>query len=726
MGTIGLCGFETGDTLEFQGVSGTASVQSTTKRTGAYALQINPTTTGVGSAIIAGFDTTGAQTNWDAATVYHRFYFRAGTLPASSEEIAQIRDTADTLKMSVRVSSAGKLSTYKNDGTTQIAEGTKVLVTGTWYKIGVSVGTGTSASYLLEIDGVTEISGTVTSSGLGTVNCGFLYLGKVVNRNGGTVNFYYDDVLVSDTSMPPAGGIVTLYPNADGNANLWDATTGTPKANQVKEVPIDAVTYLTSPSSFIDGDAQTLGLDSCATAGITGQINSIKSVQALRRDGASNGACRLRIRIGSTDHDTPSNVATGNGYLVRGFIYTVNPDTGVAFTLADLDGTEVGVLTKSANRSRISVATLMVDFQPPSPIASVTGTTASCLAVISAFGALAGVTGGGAFARATGTLVTGMISTVATTTSATATLTGSGSMAATAAATSTALGDLHGHGEMIAGASGGAFARSTGSGTGALASTAYSTSHTYGLLNTPGSIVGGAGSVASCFGVLSATGELRAAGYVLGGSSGVLAGSGSLSGLANSTSFARATITSTQAGAQGDASSVSSMFGLLSAVGEMRGTAWASAAAFAGEPQAPAHVRGFYENLGFVTRGRFRDNVALIQSLPTQYDNEEFTPPDDELWCRLTLLIGTSMQADFGDPDAIRSRTTGILIAQLFVPLGMSDQPALAMAGLIDAEFKTLTVDGVTYRKPYVSQRGRSGKWHQVNVTCPFYADDVA
>ena len=124
-------------------------------------------------------------------------------------------------------------------------------------------------------------------------------------------------------------------------------------------------------------------------------------------------------------------------------------------------------------------------------------------------------------------------------------------------------------------------------------------------------------------------------------------------------------------------------------------------------------------------RGRFQTVVATPLSLPTAYDNAAFTRPQAAPWARWTVLPGESFQASFGGATN-RYRTPGVAVAQLFVPIETGDKVALEMAQAVKAAFRGVAVGGVTFREPSVTRVGRVDDEYQINVTCPWQADDIA
>lgn len=122
-------------------------------------------------------------------------------------------------------------------------------------------------------------------------------------------------------------------------------------------------------------------------------------------------------------------------------------------------------------------------------------------------------------------------------------------------------------------------------------------------------------------------------------------------------------------------------------------------------------------------RDRFNTHITVALSLPTQFDNENFEPPDNDVWCRFTLLPAATDQLELGQPATFR--TLGRAMALIFLPLATGDVVALSLADSISAAFRSLTAAGVTYFSPSVTQVGRSGSWWQLNVDIPFYVEDL-
>mgnify|MGYP001566849821 FL=1 len=376
MAHVNIVGFESGDTSECNSTSGTFSVQTSVKRTGAYALRCNPTTTATGRVTVGRLLATGATTvaSTGAATAaYFRFYFRFDTAPASNDEpiLAEIQLSS----VEIRLTSAGKLAAYDINGIL-LATGATTLSSGTFYRIEFKsdVSSVTDEVWEVKIDGVSEISGTTPA--FMTEIWGFA-VGKFANKNGNSVDYYFDDIAWRDDAYPGAGQIEVMQPSAAGNyqtftrggadsGNNWD---------QADELPHNSDTNYLVSDNTVD-HAETEALESAASAGVSGTINCAKACSVMKRDGASNGAVRQRVRSGSTDSDTSSNYAATAAYALIAKLHATDPATGSAWLTTGLDGLETGAVEKSAtNKSRMTATYAVVDYTPAAGAsAALTGT----------------------------------------------------------------------------------------------------------------------------------------------------------------------------------------------------------------------------------------------------------------------------------------------------------------------------------------------------------------
>lgn len=367
MATVNFTGLETNSFLETPASGNGGSIVSSPVHSGDYAFRSNPTTTQDGFITLQGYASDGGITaTYNIATGYHRFYFWWETKPtANSEPIFWSVTSGGSCKLEGRINSSAQLEIY-DSAISLLATGTIALTQSAKYRIEVKVGTGASAAWeaILFLGESTSALETLSgTANLHTSNNGKCYFGKVVNRNGNTCDFYYDDMHVDDAAYPGPGSIVRMDLNGDGNYTAFTigAGSGSDWQNVEELPPDDDTTYLLS--SGVTDEASTFALESATSAGISGTILSTKSVAKMKRDSA-NGAVRMRHRSASTDSDSTSNTTTGSGYLEYGMIRDTDPATGSAWLVSALDNWEVGIRERSTNLTRLTSIYAMVSYTP--------------------------------------------------------------------------------------------------------------------------------------------------------------------------------------------------------------------------------------------------------------------------------------------------------------------------------------------------------------------------
>jgi hypothetical protein len=363
-------GFEVGDASEMNGNSGTFSVQSTTKRTGGWALKVNPTTTNTGYGEFSGRSAAGSSGATAYTTSYTRFYFRAAAFPTTSEEIVEYQTIGNVLIAALRVianGAGGNLQLFDDTGTAQIGStGSTLLAVNTWYRIEIVLTNTVPQTVTVKLDGATEI--TATDVDLGSVGMARVRFGKVLNRNGNSVEFYYDDIYVDDATWPGAGQILAMRPNGDGNYTAW--TIGVGGGSDWENVDDPAG----GGSAAHDGDAtylkstgldeqETVDLESTATVGISGTIHAVVGIVYVREQPSGGSQHFLVMRSNTTDALTNVlNLTTT--YNDIGLYKTTDPATGTAWTTAGLDAVEIGCYQGGTQELRWTAGYLMVDFEP--------------------------------------------------------------------------------------------------------------------------------------------------------------------------------------------------------------------------------------------------------------------------------------------------------------------------------------------------------------------------
>jgi hypothetical protein len=302
----------------------------------------------------------GSATDYDNS--YVRFYLRVVTPPMSNDEpIMCFYDSGPTnVKLEIRLTSTGLLAAY-GQGVTLLDTGATTINNGTWYRIEVLCGKGAvAAPWEVKIDGVSEISGTADLINAGTQE---VRLGRTADRNGESVEYYYDDFFWSDSTWPGAGQCSAMTPRGDGFTD-W-SYTGSSSWESVDTIPVGTSDYVYSTTN---GQIVLVLLDNCATAGISGAIHSVKSWGYYQRDAGANGSILAQLISGSTT--IAQAFSTGSAWAPRLFFRDTDPNTSSAWSTAALDVVKIGAASDNVNNSRCSSLLLMVDYDPSAPPAS--------------------------------------------------------------------------------------------------------------------------------------------------------------------------------------------------------------------------------------------------------------------------------------------------------------------------------------------------------------------
>lgn len=131
-----------------------------------------------------------------------------------------------------------------------------------------------------------------------------------------------------------------------------------------------------------------------------------------------------------------------------------------------------------------------------------------------------------------------------------------------------------------------------------------------------------------------------------------------------------------------------------------------------------------WETMAATISDRFDSVIAVPESVTTLYDNDPTDKPQHTMWVHFTLQEGETFVRTLGTVKTYR--TPGIATAQIFIPVGQGDKDALALADKIKTAFRAIRVSGVVFKTPSVRRVGRTDSWWQLNVSCPFYADEAA
>ena len=227
-------------------------------------------------------------------------------------------------------------------GSTLVATGTFTYALDTWYNLEFHVKIDdTTGVVQLKVDGILDIdyTGDTKPSTQTTIDSLYLYaLGYVVN------NAYYDDIAINDTtgaidnSWCGEGRIEYKISNGAG-----DATELTPNAGAnyaaVDELAQDGDTTYVEGSTVDARDLYNLAASGLASGST---IKRVRPVAVAKDTVANGGKIALVLKTNGTEY-TGSDIPLTTTYATaEGTEYTTNPQSGNAWTIAELDALQAG------------------------------------------------------------------------------------------------------------------------------------------------------------------------------------------------------------------------------------------------------------------------------------------------------------------------------------------------------------------------------------------------
>lgn len=343
------------------------SVVNSPVRTGTGALRINPSAAANAALSMGQYDlTTGQQVGFSLTEFWGRIYFQYATksTAATGELFMSFRTAGNVIAAQFILLSSGLIRLSGSGVGT--ADGTTVLAANTWYEIEWHYLAGVGGQLEVKLNGVTEV----------TLNANFnvnqisdIYVGKQINFNSTALDYFYDDMVVSDSAYPGPGRVIDLRPAAAGTFADWTAGPAPQDFTQVNTVPIMQINPIANYIANSGGAANqvsTFLLDNPITAGISGKVKAVVPWFLAREDVSVVSNQKLRVRVGGVNFD--SFVFNSNtNYQMQGKIYITNPNTGVNWKRADLIAMEVGVLQANAVAMRATAIGLTVAYNDEEP-----------------------------------------------------------------------------------------------------------------------------------------------------------------------------------------------------------------------------------------------------------------------------------------------------------------------------------------------------------------------
>ena len=327
--------------------SGTPTIDTTLKRTGAASLKIlnsSATSTNIEVGIVA------------AGTYYVRVYVYLTTSVNTASNIFNVISTEGNALSGVSLNTDNTLQLiYRNASNTWVQTGSKssAINDSAWHRVELyaKFNSTTSMDMALRLDGVTvQDTITLTTKTVATTTLAGLDLNLFeINYGNCTGQVNFDDVAVNDNSgsyqnsWPGSGKIIMLRPNAAGDSAQWLRAGTDSGANwsQCSQIPPDDATKYVRCSTV-----NYLDMYNCGNSGIGASdvVNVVEVGGRFNRSGATSPTFKFRCIKASAGTQalsaaiTPSATAwvTNANAVPRTspIILYLDPDNSVPWTQA--------------------------------------------------------------------------------------------------------------------------------------------------------------------------------------------------------------------------------------------------------------------------------------------------------------------------------------------------------------------------------------------------------
>lgn len=368
--------------MEVSAVTNTPAINSTTFRSGAYALQ----TENGGGQEYARFYFESANSTGD---YYLRAYLNIATaFDNSTATILSLLDTSNLRRAYIKMTTSRTLELWDEDG--QIGSASSALSTSTWYRIELRLNTVPSGgSHVVDgrIDGVSFASSSTRNVGTGVARIGLgVNASDSIESSANTQgSLIWDDIALNkgigatQNTWPGAGSIIHLRPDAVGVSTSWTQNGSCAVSNfgcVLEVTPNDGTNYVSETTS---DDVDDYNIDNSPLSG-SDVVNLVSVGVRFRTSSATQEDFRVRLREASTGIAIESNTlspasttwttnATADPKLYPLTAYT-RPELPTIWTDTQLDTAQIGIrdVLSSSGTVQVTAMWLLVDYSPPATI----------------------------------------------------------------------------------------------------------------------------------------------------------------------------------------------------------------------------------------------------------------------------------------------------------------------------------------------------------------------
>lgn len=217
-----------------------------------------------------------------------------------------------------------------------------IYVPNTWYLVEVHFVLSSSGLIELRVDGI-DVGSWSGNTKPGSSDLSVTKAGICVRGTFTTV--WFDDFALNDASGSihntwcGEGGVILMRPNAAGDSTQWTPNTGSNWSAVDDTTPDGDTTYVASETA---GDIDLYHLENPSLpSGST--ISLVQPVVNARKDTTDPDKIQVGIKSGNTVSWSADRDLMMSYTGIVGDVYGVNPDTGLAWTEADLNNLQVGI-----------------------------------------------------------------------------------------------------------------------------------------------------------------------------------------------------------------------------------------------------------------------------------------------------------------------------------------------------------------------------------------------
>lgn len=116
---------------------------------------------------------------------------------------------------------------------------------------------------------------------------------------------------------------------------------------------------------------------------------------------------------------------------------------------------------------------------------------------------------------------------------------------------------------------------------------------------------------------------------------------------------------------------------------------------------------------------RFATNFTTCN---VKYSNVKYDPTPEEAWVEIKVIIADSMRAEVGGG---LHRNAGIISVNIYEPINTGTAAGKDKADLAAAVFRGQQFSGITCRSPMITEVGEIDEWYVINMSVPFFRDEI-